>query len=308
MEDDLVRVFGGDRMKRIAEFFKIDEDTPLEFKMLSRQIEGAQRRIEGNHFSTRKVVLEYDNVMNAQRTTIYKERNAVLRGESVHAQILNMMEEVIATTVDFYTDPKTDWPEWDIEGLNKEIERILLPGDTAFLSEERLKKWSIEEIKDQIFEAMQLYYNAKIAQAKEANIDFEEVERVILLKIVDNKWMDHIDMMDTLKKGIGLKAYGQQDPVTAYKQEGSQMFYDMTQRIQEETVSLLMRVQVERAPIKREGQDQDQLIMSRGDGKPAKQAKTITVNVNKAIGRNDSCPCKSGKKYKMCCWEKDRAS
>ena len=309
MEDDLVRVFGGDRMKRIAEVFKIDDDTPMEMKMLTKQIEGAQRRIEGNHFSTRKVVLEYDNVMNAQRTTIYKERNAVLNGESVHQQILDMMQEVISNTVDVYVDPKTDWPEWDYEGLNKEIERLLLPGDTAFLSEERLKKWDIDEIKEQIFEAMQLYYNEKIKLAKEANIDFEEVERVILLKIVDNKWQDHIDMMDSLKKGIGLKAYGQQDPVTAYKQEGSQMFYDMARRIQEDTVSLLMRVQVERAPIKREGQDQGQLIMSRGDGtRPAKQAKNVVVNVNKAIGRNDNCPCNSGKKYKACCWEKDRAS
>ena len=309
MEDDLVRVFGGDRMKRIAEVFKIDEDTPLEMKMLTRQIEGAQRRIEGNHFSTRKVVLEYDNVMNAQRTTMYKERNAVLNGESVHQQILNMMQEVISSTVDLYVDPRTDWPEWDWEDLNKEIERLLLPGDTSFLTEERLKKWDIDKIKEQIFEAMQLYYNEKISQAKEANIDFEEVERVILLKIVDNKWQDHIDMMDSLKKGIGLKAYGQQDPVTAYKQEGSQMFYDLVKRIQEETIGLLMRVQVERAPIKREGQDQGQLIMSRGDGaKTAKPKNVVTVNVNKTVSRNDPCPCHSGKKYKVCCWEKDRAS
>jgi len=308
MEDDLVRVFGGDRMKRIAEFFKIDEDTPLEMKMLSRQVEGAQRRIEGNHFSTRKVVLEYDNVMNAQRTTIYKERNTVLRGESVHDQILGMMKELVSNTVGTYTDPKRDWPEWDWEDLNKEIERILLPGDATFLTEERLRKWDIDDIKDEIYNAMQLYYDAKMVQAKDLNIDFEEVERVILLKIVDQKWMDHIDMMDVLKKGIGLKAYGQQDPVVAYKGEGSQMFYEMTQKIQEETVSILMRVQIEKAPVKREGQDQGQLVMSRGDGTKAKPVKTAAVNLNRTIGRNDPCPCKSGKKYKVCCWEKDRAS
>ena len=308
MEDDLVRVFGGDKIKRIAEFFRMQEDDAIDMKMLTRQIEGAQKRIEGNHFSTRKVVLEYDNVMNAQRTTIYKERNAVLRGESVHDQILNMMRDLISETVDVYTDTKTDWPEWDIEGLNKEIDRILLPGDTSFLSEERLKKWGIEKIKDKIYDAMQLYYNEKIAKAKELKVDFEEVERVILLKIVDAKWMDHIDTMDTLKKGIGLKAYGQQDPVTAYKQEGSQMFYEMTQRIKEEIVMLMMRLELERAPIRREGQEQGQLIMSRGEGKVSKAVKTTVVNQNKDVTRNDPCPCGSGKKYKMCCWDKDRSA
>ncbi|MCL2848270.1 MAG: preprotein translocase subunit SecA [Firmicutes bacterium] len=309
-EDDLTRVFGEDRMKRIISLVRAPEDVPIENGMLSKIIEGAQRRIEGNHFSTRKVVLEYDNVMNAQRTTIYQERSAILQGKSVHEQILGMMEVVIEHTVDLYTDEKTDYPEWDIEGLNKEIYRILLPTEPEFLTEERLRRWDREQIKDELFKAMQILYKQKIDVAKtlEPPVDFEEVERVILLKIVDSKWMDHIDMMDSLRKGIGLKAYGQQDPVTAYKQEGSEMFYDMNTRIQEETISLLMRVHIERAPIKREGQTEGQLIMSRGDGKPQKVAKTASVNLNRSIGRNDNCPCGSNKKYKMCCWEKDRAS
>jgi preprotein translocase subunit SecA len=306
MEDDLMRLFGGDRMKRIAEFFKIDDDTPFSMKMLSRQVEHAQKNIEGRNYSIRRQVLEYDNVMNAQRTTIYKERNAVLRGESVHDQILEMFKGKISDAVDANTNPKTDWPEWEIAELNKEINRVLIPGDTAFLTEERLKQWkNTDEIKSQIYDAMMTYYTDKIAAAKELSVDFDEVERVILLKVVDSKWMDHIDMMDQLRRGIGLKAYGQQDPVNAYKYEGAEMFHDMTQRIQDETVGLLMRVNVEKAPVKREGQDVGQLQFSRSDGKSAKAAKGPTVNVNKTIGRNDPCPCGSGKKYKFCCWEKD---
>ncbi|MCL2375133.1 MAG: preprotein translocase subunit SecA [Firmicutes bacterium] len=309
MEDDLVRVFGGDRMKKIAEFFKIDEDTPLAMKMLSKQVENAQRRIEGTHYSIRKQVLEYDNVMNAQRMTIYKERERVLRGESIHTHILAMMKDEVSTTVDLYTDPKSDWPEWDEENLNREVERKLIPGDTNFISEDRLKSWSIDKMKEQVYEAMMLYYNEKIGNAKELGLDFEEVERVILLKIVDNKWMDHIDMMDSLRRGIGLKAYGQQDPVTAYKQEGSEMFYDMTSKIQEETVLLLMRVNIEKAPMQRESVSMNNVSFSRGgEGGAKKKPKVVTVlNANKDVGRNDPCPCKSGKRYKQCCWNKDRA-
>ena len=305
MEDELVRIFGGDKMKRFAEMFKVDEDTPFTMGLLTRQIEHAQKNLEGRNFSIRRQVLEYDNVMNTQRTMIYKERNAVLRGEPVHEQVLAMMREEISMIVDLYTDQKTDWNEWDAEGLNREIARVLLNGDNTFCSEDRLKKWSIEEIKDQIFDEMMLHYNEKTEIAKQAGIDFEELERVILLKVVDAKWMDHIDMMDSLRRGIGLKAYGNQDPVTAYKQEGSDMFHDMTQRIQEETVMLMMRVNIERAPIRRESQNIDNLTVSRGDGKPQKAAKAPTVNSNKSVGRNDACPCGSGKKYKQCCWNKD---
>ncbi len=300
MEDDLLRLFGGDRMKRIAEMFRADEDTPFSMKILTRQIANAQRNVEGRNYSIRKQVLEYDNVMNTQRTIIYKERNKVLQGESVHEQIDTMMHEQIDAIVDTYTDPKTDWNEWEYEDLNKEIERKLIPGDTTFLTEDRMEKWALEEIKEQIYTAMQTYYTQKIENAKELGVDFEEIERVILLKVVDRQWMDHIDAMDALRRGIGLKAYGQQDPVIAYKQEGFAMFDDMIGRIHEDTVALLMRVNVERAP-KREGQNLDLVVSSGG----SKQAKAPQVNEKKNVGRNDACPCGSGKKYKNCCWEKD---
>ncbi len=302
MEDDLLRLFGGDRMKRIAEMFHADEDTPFSMKLLTRQIANAQRNVEGRNYSIRKQVLEYDNVMNTQRTIIYKECNKVLQGESVHEQIDVMMHEQIEKIVDTYTDPKVDWNEWDYEGLNKEIERKLIPGDTTFLTEDRMEKWALEEIKEQVYTAMQTYYTQKTDNAKELGVDFEEIERVILLKVVDKQWMDHIDAMDALRRGIGLKAYGQQDPVIAYKQEGFAMFDDMIDRIHEETVALLMRVNVERAP-KREGQNLD-LVVSSGGSKQAKAPKA-NRSENKDVGRNDPCPCGSGKKYKNCCWDKD---
>lgn len=299
MEDELVRLFGGDNMKKVADMFRIDDDTPFAMGMLTKQIENAQKRIEGRNFSIRRQVLEYDDVMNAQRTIMYNERNTVLRGESVHDQIMKMIEGQIDLVVDAYTDIKTDWVEWDIEHFNKEIARKLIPGDTSFLTESRLNKWSIEEIKEKILEAMMLYYNEKIEHAKTLGVDFEEIERIILLKVVDAKWMDHIDMMDSLRRGIGLKAYGQQDPVVAYKSEGFAMFDDMISRIQEETVALLMRVNIEKAPQKRISNNVD-LVVSRGDGK-RKVAKEPVKNENKNVGRNDACPCGSGKKYKNCC-------
>ncbi len=300
MEDDLMRLFGGDKMKRIAELFKTDEDTPFSMGLLTKQIENAQKNIEGRNYSIRKQVLEYDNVMNTQRTIIYGERGKVLRGESVHEQIDTMMHDQIDVIVDGYTDPKVDWNEWEWENLNKEIERKLLPGDTGFLTEDRMDKWAIEEIKEQLYNAMQTYYVQKIDSAKELGVDFEEVERVVLLKVVDSKWIDHIDSMDALRRSIGLKAYGQQNPVTAYKQEGFAMFDDMISRIHEETVALLMRVNVERAP-QRTQQSAGMTAIAGG----SKVGKAPIEVKGKEVGRNDPCPCGSGKKYKACCWNKD---
>ncbi len=306
MEDDVVRLFGGDRMKRIAEMFKIDDDTPFAMGLLTRQIENAQRNIEGRNYSIRKMVLEYDDVMNKQREIIYTERNKVLMDESVHDQIDQMIRDRINIVVDAYTDPKTDWNEWEWEELNKEIERKLIPGDPVFLTEERLSRWALEEIKEQIYGGMMTYYNQKIDTAKELGIDFDEIERVILLRVVDNKWMDHIDAMDALRRGIGLKAYGQQDPVIAYKREGFEMFDDMIDRIQEETVALMMRVNIENAP-KRE-QARVEIVSTSAGGATEKTNKTVVNDKRKDLGRNDPCPCGSGKKYKNCCWDKDHGA
>jgi len=299
MEDDLLRLFGGERMKRWVERFGADEETPFAMGMFSRSVERAQKKIEGRNYSTRKHVLEYDDVMNKQREIIYLERNKVLNGEDVHEQVVKMMRSQVDTIISEFTDPKTDWNEWDIEGLNKEIERKVLPGDTTFLSEDRLTKWTLEEVKDQTFEAMQAVYNRKIRDAAENGVDFGELERYVMLKVVDDLWMDHIDAMDNLKRGIGLKAYGQQDPVQAYKREGFEMFDEMIARIQERLSMTLMRVEVARAVPVRQQNNLGALTMSGGAA-----AGGISVTEKKRvreIGRNDPCSCGSGKKYKNCC-------
>ena len=297
MEDDVLRLFGGERMQAIANAFGTDDNTPLSMGLLSKAIENAQRSIEGRNYDIRKQVLEYYNVMNQQRTIIYSERNKVLYGENIHNEILAMMKDEVSVIVDDYTDPHKDWPEWDYEELNKEIERKLLPGDPEFLTRDRLEKWTLSEIKDQIYNAMMAYYDAKIDSAKQLGLDFSEVERVILLRAVDFRWMDHIDQMDFLRRGIGLKAYGNQDPVIAYKKEGFDLFERMNANIQSDTVSMLMHVNIEKAPSREE--KKVDLVMSGGSegAKSPRQAQAVS----KKIGRNDPCPCGSGKKYKNCC-------
>ena len=297
MEDDVLRLFGGERMMAIANSLGADDDTPFSMGLLSRSIENAQRNIEGRNYDIRKQVLEYDNVMNQQRTIIYNERNRVLMGENIHDEILKMMRDEVDVIVADYTDPKKDWQEWDYENLNKEIERKLLPGDPEFLSEDRLNKWTLDEIKEQIFTAMMAYYDEKIAAAKEIGLDFSEVERVLLLRAVDFRWMDHIDQMDILRKEIGLKAYGNQDPVIAYKKDGFEMFEHMNANIQSDTVSMLMHVNIEKAPEREERKVE--LVMS-GGSENAKAPKATQAVSNK-VGRSDPCPCGSGKKYKNCC-------
>ena len=297
MEDDVLRLFGGERMMAIANSLGADDDTPFSMGLLSRSIENAQRNIEGRNYDIRKQVLEYDNVMNQQRTIIYNERNRVLMGENIHDEILKMMRDEVDVIVADYTDPKKDWQEWDYENLNKEIERKLLPGDPEFLSEDRLNKWTLDEVKEQIFTAMMAYYDEKISAAKEIGLDFSEVERVLLLRAVDFRWMDHIDQMDILRKEIGLKAYGNQDPVIAYKKDGFEMFEHMNANIQSDTVSMLMHVNIEKAPEREERKVE--LVMS-GGSENAKAPKATQAVSNK-VGRNDPCPCGSGKKYKNCC-------
>ncbi len=299
MEDDMIRLFGGDRMKRIADIFKLSEDEALQVRMLSRGIENAQKELEGRNFRARKTVLEYDDVMNVQRHTVYEERNRVLRGESVHETILEMMRTQIDIIVSRYTNPKLDWEEWDVEEMNKEVNRMLLPDEEEYFTPENMTDKDISELKDMLYESMQQVYNAKITAAAEIGCDFEEVERIILLKIVDNKWTDHIDIMDGLRRDIGLQAYGQQNPVMMYKKEGFDLFEEMNDNIREQTVAYLMRVSVEKAPTRREEQNVDLIASSNG----SRTARTPVVN-DKKIGPNDPCPCGSGKKYKHCCMKK----
>jgi len=307
MEDDVLRLFGGPAMQRISNIFRIDEDTPFEMGMLTRRIRSAQKSLEARNYSIRKHVLEYDDVNNVQRTIIYKERNRVLNGESVHEQIVRIMDDKCASIVKAHTNPKVDYQEWDCEGLNAEIHKVLMPNEPEFFTKEKFIEMHIDELIEDLQNELKKIYAEKIREAASRGIDFEEPERVIMLKVIDNKWMDHIDSMEVLKREIHLKGYGNYNPVTAFKQEGFEMFDNMIARIHEDLVMLLLRVNVEQVPIKRQAQaevtgaklaDSKERTKQLREASKAGQSQVIS---EPKIGRNDPCPCGSGKKYKACC-------
>ena len=248
LEDDLVLRFGGERMKSIYNVFGIDEDTSLQSKMLSRGIENAQKNIEGRNFGIRKNVLQYDDVMNKQRMVMYEERMNVLRGADVHAQVLKYIPDYVAETLSAAVNVE-DMPElWNEDELNCALEMKVLPEGTNYVTRERLMKWDYELALKKISNKVAKEYEKKIEDLKEMGIDFGAVERRVLLMTVDRNWIDHIDAMDQLRKGISLRAYGQVDPIISYKQEGFDMFDEMVARIQRTTISTLLKVKVEARP------------------------------------------------------------
>ena len=248
LEDELVLRFGGERMKNIYNFFGIDEDTSLQSKMLSRGIENAQKNIEGRNFGIRKNVLQYDDVMNKQRMVMYEERMNVLRGADVHAQVLKYIPDYVAETLSAAVNVE-DMPElWNEEELNRALEMKVVPEGTNYVTRERLMKWDYELALKKISNKVAKEYEKKIEELKEMGIDFGAVERRVLLMTVDRNWIDHIDAMDQLRKGISLRAYGQVDPIISYKQEGFDMFDEMIARIQRTTISTLLKVRVEARP------------------------------------------------------------
>ena len=293
MEDDVSRIFGGDKMKSIATAMNFPDDEPIANSIISKQVERAQRVVEGRNFSIRKQVLAYDDVMNAQRELIYKERGKVLDGLDVHDQILDMIDDLAEEIIGYYADYKTDFQTWDYEAFNNSLEQRMLPKGSNVVTPELCSAYDVYKIKEAVLDMALKDYEAKIARLKEDGLDFGDFERLVLLKTVDAKWMDHIDAMDALRKGIGLRGYGQRDPVLAYRQEGWDMFDDMVSRIHSETASILLKVQIEK----------------REDGSTsAKQqiaaaSKTVR-NTEQKVGRNDPCPCGSGLKYKNCCGKK----
>ena len=245
LEDDLVKRFGGERMKALYNFFKIDEDTCLQSKMLSRGIANAQKAIEGRNFGIRKNVLQYDDVMNKQREVMYAERMKVLKGENVHDQVLkyipDYVEEVVRTAVN-----ADDMPElWNESELNAALETKLLPEGTNYVTREKLEKWDYPLAIQKITAKTIKEYEKKIEEISAMGVDFSDVERRVLLMTVDRNWIDHIDAMDQLRKGIGLRAYGQVDPIISYKKEGFDMFDEMVERIQRTTISVLLKVRIE---------------------------------------------------------------
>ena len=248
LEDDLVLRFGGERMKAMYQFFKIDEDTCLQSKMLSRGIENAQKNIEGRNFGIRKNVLQYDDVMNTQRIVIYEQRLNVLKGGDIHAQILKYIEDYVVDTLRATVNVDAMPELWNETELNAALEARLLPEGTAYVTRERLGKWDYELAVKRITAKAVKEYENKIESLKQAGVNFHDVERKVLLMTVDRNWIDHIDAMDQLRKGISLRAYGQVDPVISYKKEGYEMFDEMVQRIQRATISTLLKIRVEVRP------------------------------------------------------------
>ncbi|MBE7068645.1 MAG: preprotein translocase subunit SecA [Clostridiales bacterium] len=248
LEDDLVLRFGGERMKSLYQFFKIDEDTCLQSKMLSRGIENAQKTIEGRNFGIRKNVLQYDDVMNKQRMVMYEERMNVLRGGNVHEQVLKYIPDYVAEVLSSAVNVE-DMPElWNEAELNAALEAKVLPEGTNYVTRERLTKWDYELALKKICKKVEKEYEKKIEELKEQGVDFYAVERKFLLMNVDRNWIDHIDAMDQLRKGISLRAYGQVDPIISYKKEGFDMFDEMIARIQRATISVLLKIRVEVRP------------------------------------------------------------
>ena len=293
LEDDLMRLFGSERVMSVYDTLKIPEGEEIEHKTISNFVEKAQKKIEGNNFAIRKNLLEYDRVNNEQREIIYKERRRVLDGENMHEVILKMIKDDINAAVDQVCSSETAPEDWNQVELDDMIRGVVPFAEPVSLTDEEIRKADISELKDRLYnEALELY------AAKEEEIgdpdQMREIERVILLKTIDRKWTDHIDDMDNLRQGIGLRSLGQRDPVVEYKFAGYDMFNDMTAAIREDTVKLLFRIKVEQK-IEREevnkvtGTNKDDTV-SKG---PVKKAKKI--------GRNDLCPCGSGLKYKNCC-------
>ncbi len=248
LEDELVLRFGGERMKALYAFFKIDEDTPLQSRMLSRGIENAQKNIEGRNFGIRKNVLQYDDVMNKQRITMYEERMNVLRGVNVHEQVLKFIPDYVADTIASAVNIESMPELWNEDELNAALEAKVLPEGTGYVTRERLVKWDYELALKKISAKVVKEYEKKIEELKEMGVDFSLIERNVLLKTVDRNWIDHIDAMDQLRKGISLRAYGQVDPVISYKKEGFDMFDEMIERIQRTTISILLKIRVQLQP------------------------------------------------------------
>ena len=297
LEDDLMRLFGGDRINTVMERLNVDEDTPIENKMLTSTIENAQKKIEGRNFGIRKNVLQFDDVMNRQREIIYSQRDQVLDGENLKDKILEMIEQAIETQVAHYLpEDDPDHELWNLNGLRDYyMSWLLSPEDLVYTDEVRVRL-EPEDVKKDIIEKAHKVYEAREQQF--GSEIMRELERVVLLKNVDTQWMDHIDAMDELQKGIRLRAYGQQDPVVAYRQEGFDMFDAVISAIRENTARMMLTVQIRTAEEpKREQVAKPTGAAGASDGSEPNRP----VRKGKKPGRNDPCPCGSGKKYKKCC-------
>lgn len=300
LEDELPQRFGEDRMKSwFSLAFRGSEDMPLQSRILTKFFETAQKKVEAINFESRKRVLEYDDVLNKQRQIIYAERDKVLDGVDIHPQIVDMMHDYISDLTNTYLDSSKPSYEWELEPLNKALEDKLLDKGTNFVTKDLVEDCTVELVTEKVFDHILSTYEKKIEEIKKFGLDFSIIERDRLLRVVDKFWTDHIDAMNTLRNEIGILAYGQKDPIVAYKNQGFEMFDKMIQDIREYTASSLYRTKV---------QIKLQPVMPKGPVAMGNTNKSESLNQKRSshIGRNDLCPCGSGKKYKNCCMLKEK--
>ncbi|MBQ1962361.1 MAG: preprotein translocase subunit SecA [Clostridia bacterium] len=289
LDDDLMRLYGGERISAMMDTMKIDEDMPLESRMLSGTIESAQRKKEGINFAMRKNVLQYDDVMNKQREIIYGQRNKVLDGEDIRETVMKMVDDTIRSYCKIYLSDEDVHDNWDLNGLREHFAGWLTTPDDFVYTPEQLGNTESDDIADELIERAHKLYDVR--EEEFGSEVMREIERVMLLRSVDRNWMDHIDNMDQLRQGIGLRAYGQHDPVIAYRNESYDMFSAMTDAIREQTAKLVMTVRVRR----------DEEVKREKVAEETQTGKPLTVKGSGAVSKNALCPCGSGKKYKRCC-------
>jgi len=319
LEDDLMRRFGGDRIQGLVGKLGMGEDVPLEAGMLTKSIENAQKRVEGRNFAIRKYVLQYDDVMNKQREIIYGERRRVLFGEDLKEHILSMAEEIVTEQLDFCTSASKYAEGWDLKELTGSLRKTFGAFPGYSYSEDDIMDLDREQLHEDTMERIRQIYDAKEEEIGAERM--RDLERMILLRVVDNKWMDHIDAMDQLRHGIGLRALGQQDPASAYANEGFEMFDFMIKSIKDDTVRFCFNVTIQTQTQRRQVIDlgvakkdefDDESDISEGESEERQLPRAVkvpqhsdgkqqTVRKQPTVGRNDPCPCGSGKKYKKCC-------
>ncbi len=293
LQDDLMRLFGSDRLVGIVNALGLEEDQPIEHSMLSNAIETAQKKVEGKNFDIRKHVLQYDDVMNKQREVIYKQRRKVLDGENLKDHYISMIEETVGNILDLYTGEEPHPDYWDWEGMLSYCRTVFLPEDDPGVDRSNLEDMTREKVREELTQkALSLYESKEKEYGSQA---VRELERVVLLRVVDEKWMDHIDAMDQLRYGIGLRAYGQRDPVVEYKFEGFEMFEEMIRNIREDAVRIVLNARIDREHMPRREKVAEPVEATHGKGPKKPVVKSLKV------GRNAPCPCGSGKKYKKCC-------
>ncbi len=301
LEDDLIRRFGGEKLQKIAQFFKLEEGTPIQLKILSKQIESAQKKIEIQNFGIRKTILQFDDVMNAQREIIYGERNKILDGIDVHEQVMGMYPGVIHDILSKCVDEDKPYFDWDFAKINQELERDLLDKGKNVITEEFCEGFDLQDLEDAVLKLVNQRYNRCVMEAAKYGIDYEAVEKIVLLRVVDANWMNHIDDMQIMKNEIISRGFGNQDPVLAYKKDGYAMFDEMIEKIRATTCKVLLNTSIEvKKPEQPKYQETRVYNAPQQMTTNVPEEKKTVVNSGRKIGRNEPCPCGSGKKYKNC--------